>query len=219
MMQTDRTQVRSVRDADGDLAPSRLDDPVAMEADWSPMPYESTRPYRLGISVERLDRIELAAAWPVKVLCLVLTAFGLALAAWAAIAPVSPEFKDSMVVLLAVGCMAAGAGITCLSGVMRSFILDKTAGKFGRGRIIGGLPGPQGQEIGMPIERVHAIQLLSEGSEHSSLLAFDVTYQLNLVLNDGTRVHLLRSRKEEAVVSMAGAIGQFLEKPVWDARY
>ena len=66
-----------------------------------------------------------------------------------------------------------------------------------------------------PLSSIHALQLLSEyisGSKNSY-----TSYELNLVLNDGSRINVVDHGNLERLRSDANRLSQFLDKPVWDA--
>ncbi len=66
-----------------------------------------------------------------------------------------------------------------------------------------------------PLSSIHALQLLSEfvsGSKNSYH-----SYELNLVLNDGSRINVVDHGNLERLRADASTLSQFLDKPVWDA--
>ena len=66
-----------------------------------------------------------------------------------------------------------------------------------------------------PLSSIHALQLLSEfisGSKNSYY-----SYELNLVLHDGSRINVVDHGNLERLRSDASTLSQFLGKPVWDA--
>jgi hypothetical protein len=66
-----------------------------------------------------------------------------------------------------------------------------------------------------PLSSIHALQLLSEfvsGSKNSYY-----SYELNLVLDNGSRINVVDHGNLERLRADASTLSQFLDKPVWDA--
>ena len=66
-----------------------------------------------------------------------------------------------------------------------------------------------------PLSSIHALQLLSEfvsGSKSSYH-----SYELNLVLNDGSRINVVDHGNLDRLRSDANTLSRFLDKPIWDA--
>jgi hypothetical protein len=65
------------------------------------------------------------------------------------------------------------------------------------------------------LKRVHALQIISEfcKSKNSSYYS----YELNLVLDDGTRINVIDHGNQQAVRDDAQKLSGFLNKPLWDA--
>ena len=66
-----------------------------------------------------------------------------------------------------------------------------------------------------PLSSIHALQLLSEFVSGSKSSYY--SYELNLVLNDGSRINVVDHGNLERLRSDASALSRFLDKPVWDA--
>jgi hypothetical protein len=117
-----------------------------------------------------------------------------------------------------VACVMVLFGLTSLSKVRQPMVFDRTTGRFGRGRISGANAGPHKHGMrGRSLEKIHALQLLWEGSGQVVPSA-EAAYHVNLVLDGGERVSVLRSKNEEDVVRVAMTLSRFLDRPVWDAR-
>lgn len=66
-----------------------------------------------------------------------------------------------------------------------------------------------------PLDEIHALQLISElcSSDDGSYYS----YELNVVLTDGSRINVVDHGKLGLLQSDAATIAEFLEVPVWDA--
>ena len=66
-----------------------------------------------------------------------------------------------------------------------------------------------------PLSSIHALQLLSEFISGSKSSYY--SYELKLVLHDGSRINVVDQGNLERLRSDANTLSQFLDKPVWDA--
>jgi hypothetical protein len=67
---------------------------------------------------------------------------------------------------------------------------------------------------------IHAVQLISKYNEDSSSEGAAVGYysfELNLVLENGSRVNVVSHGDKERMVSDAEEVTKFLGKPLWNA--
>lgn len=205
-----------VRDANRKLDLKLAENPVAMATEWEMMSPDDTRWYKLHIVTERLDRLELTADWRVKLVCVAMMAGGAWLAWWAYGTPGLYEEDMSMVLDVAIGCVLFLAGMTCLGRIHRPLVFDKKSGRFGKGRLGSMYAGQHGDGIeGQRMEKICSLQLLRAGSSDGSL---GMVFHLNLVLENGSRVNVLRSGDEHDVMHVAETVSRFVDRPVWDAR-
>lgn len=65
------------------------------------------------------------------------------------------------------------------------------------------------------LKRIHALQLLAERCKGDKSSYF--SYELNLVLDDGSRLNVIDHGKLESVRHDAQELAKFLGKPVWDS--
>jgi hypothetical protein len=104
------------------------------------------------------------------------------------------------------------AGLWLLRQTRAVMVFDKREGVFWR------TPGSETSGVRYPLERVHALQLLAERMRSSSRRGGSYySYELNVVLDDGKRVHIVDHGKRPQIEADAAALGEFLEKPIWNA--
>lgn len=65
------------------------------------------------------------------------------------------------------------------------------------------------------LKRIHALQLVAEHCKGDNSTYF--SYELNLVLDDGSRLNVIDHGKLASVREDANALAGFLGKPVWDS--
>ena len=123
--------------------------------------------------------------------------------------------QDTLVPIL-VGAVFAvvGACLGWFGTIPRVF--DQRHAAFWRGRR---LPTPMEfvarGNSSAPLSSIHALQLLSEFISGSKSSYY--SYELNLVLHEGSRINVVDHGNLERLRSEANTLSQFLDKPVWDA--
>jgi len=199
---------------------AQFNDPLAEQIQWAPMK-EGGANFRTHRLVSGLgNRVEFRATAGAKLFGLLFLFVGLAVLAVAVVVAVTGTQGVLPVILLGLlGLVFAGIGGGMLYVMTRRAVFDKDSGYFWRGRrdpqmaLLGAPPGEF-----TPLTTIHAIQVLSErcqsGGESSDTY---YSHELNLVLQDGTRVHVVDHGSRAHIRDDADALGKFLGVPVWDA--
>ncbi len=116
-------------------------------------------------------------------------------------------------VLMGLAFAAAGGAMMIFGFAPATF--DKQAGYFWKGRKNPRHALPRQLTAFTEIERIYALQLVSEycrGNKNSYY-----SYELNLVLTDGSRINVIDHGSLDTIRQQADTLSRFLEKPVWDA--
>ena len=76
----------------------------------------------------------------------------------------------------------------------------------------------KGKKVSVEFKDIYALQLIEKSVEGETKEGkyIDNYYQLNLVLNDRERVHVIDQKKNPQFVEYALSIAEFIEKPLWD---
>ncbi len=190
--------------------PSVFDDPLALETEWVPAASggASFRTHRL--IQPSATRIEFAPTLGAK-------AFYLLFFQLNRIRISQIGFSDQVTLVpIFVGAVFAVAGACLYWFGTTSRVFDQRFAAFWRGRR---MPTPmelvERGDSSAPLSSIHALQLLSEfvsGSKNSYY-----SYELNLVLNNGSRINVVDHGNLERLRGDANMLSQFLDKPVWDA--
>jgi hypothetical protein len=147
--------------------------------------------------------------WITPVLALVVGSIpaGLAvLLAW----PTGPQtWRTALTSALTLGA-ALGGWAWLLRYATRAPWFDKRAGAFVVPRA------PLVRPLRVSLRGVHAVQLLRELCEDGEGRSFH-SYELNLILRDGDRVHVIDHRSLDAMLELAQKTARFLGVPLWDA--
>jgi len=203
--------------------PARFDDPVAQQTDWGPL-----KPGGANFCTQKLvrvdpDRLEFHAAWGAVLVGLFFLLVGLAALAffvagtlfgWTA---ASSGDKSVLWIPALFGSLFSAAGGGMLYGFTLPVVFDRRRGYFWKGRRAPSqLLGRGAAERVTDLARIHALQLIAElchGSKGSSYYS----YELNLVLEDGSRVNVVDHGNLERLRQDAQALAEFLGRPLWDA--
>ena len=188
-------------------------DPVAAKTGWDPARGggQSFRGHRL-VQVDH-NRLEFRGTLGGKFFSLVVLLPGLLLTGMAiydaTVAPV-PGMKSTVGCFFA-GLVFAGAGILVFPSAI---VFDRRANLFWKNRLLSWRRGHAGsRSASISLKRIYAIQILSELIKSKSTY---YSYELNLVLEDGSRVNVVDQGGLEKLREDADTLSRFLGRPVWE---
>jgi hypothetical protein len=194
------------------------DDPLLAQIAWTPAKGGGAnfRTHRL-VQIDQ-ERVEFRTSLGAKLFCMVFLLPGLAIMIFAPSAVYS-EGKIGMnpetIFPVLFGLVFAGIGGSMLYFMARPAVFDKKNGHYWRGW---GNPekmlNPENLKNYTKLDRIHAIQLISEhcSGKNSSYYS----YEINLVLEDASRINIVDHGDLKKIRDDAHALSQFLNKPVWD---
>ena len=199
--------------------PSVFDDPVALETDWAPAASGGTSFGTHRLIQPSANRVEFAPTLGAKAFYLLFLGLGSGLLCFQInrirIGQTGFSDQDTLVPIL-VGAVFAVAGACLYWFGTTPRVFDQRLAAYWRGRRV---PTPmdlvERGDSSAPLSSIHALQLLSEfvsGSKNSYY-----SYELNLVLNDGSRINVVDHGNLDRLRSDASTLSRFLDKPIWDA--
>jgi len=217
-----RKLVQKLRGLVGDRStfdPSGLDDPIAMQTDWTPARGggASFRTHKL-VEVNS-DRLEFRASIGAKLFYLIFFLAGMGvLIGFSASRLSSGEFSfdvaTSMPMLL--GLVFAIVGGCMLYFGTAPIVFDKRKGCFWKGRKApDAVLNRKDLKHYAELEEIHALQIISEHCRGDKSSYY--SYELNLVFKNGKRINVVDHGNQDKLREDAGRLSAFLEKPVWDA--
>jgi len=199
--------------------PLRFDDPIAVQTAWSPLKNGGTN-FRTHRLVEHDSaRLEFRAAAGAKLFYLVFFFVGVGALVGVSYANIrSGEFgfNGQTIMPILIGFVFALAGGCLFYFGTAPIVFDRRRGYFWKGR-----KSPDEVFDKTKLKRfaelqdIHALQLISEyvsGNKNSYY-----SYELNLVLKDGSRTNVVDHGSIGRLREDADTLSAFLEKPVWDA--
>ena len=195
----------------------RANDPVAQAVKWTPLKGGgfNFRTHQLTRTNDR--KMEFKPSWTSRILTVLIIGFGLYL-------PVYHTFVQDMIdsslgpvgesiMAWGVGVLMVFLGIKFWLRMNRGYTFDKSTGRFIN----------HGKEYeSVPLDEIHAIQLILERikdinrSVGSSSRTSFTSFELNLVLKDGKRVHIIDHSNRHKIREDAEKLGEFLGVPVWE---
>jgi len=204
--------MESIRRSESSFDPSLLGDPVAMKTGWDSVGsgYTNIATHKLvEVSPQRLEfRSTLKAYAAAGVFLLIgMGLFGHAI-------------KSSSSLLF--GVLFFGIGVLMMYFGSIPFVFDKREGYLWKGRKkpeSDAVEKHSARKIAL-LDEVHAIQLLYElvktRSQTTGTKYVD-TYEMNIVIGDGSRVSVVRHGDKESLLKDAEKLSIFLGKPIWNA--
>ncbi len=176
---------------DPSSAAAKFGDPLAEKTSWLPLKPGGAN-FKTNILKEiHPGRLEFRASGGMKIFSGIFAVIGISvLAVKLAKFPPHPHKEDWF--LLAFGALFALVGLGML--------------------FFGSIPAMKNHT---KLNRIHAIQLISEFCSGDKSRYY--SYELNLVLEDGSRLNVIDHGNVEAVRADAKKLAGFLGKPLWDA--
>jgi hypothetical protein len=201
--------------------PSQLGDEVALRTDWGPAVSGGTsfRTHRLVHAGPR--RAEFRVTGGAIVFFGVFTLIGLGVFLGFARGAVRGLLSGSLMSLFMIIPIVVGGGFVAIGVGMwwhygAPAVFDKQRGEYWKGRRS---PAESANrhtvKERVQLDRIYALQLIKEhctGDESSYY-----SYELNLVLEDGTRLNVVDHGNQDMLRRDAEELAKFLGRPLWDA--
>jgi hypothetical protein len=198
--------------------PSAFEDPLALQTSWHPAADGGASFGTHRLRQRAGHRVEFVPTGAWKLFCLVFLLAGAGVLVWHL-----HRYDLDQVVLsnqatfvpLIVGVVlsGAGAGMGWVGSAPRVF--DRARSMYWRGRGEPVMSGSRGQNgSSTPLSAIHALQLISE---YVSGKTSYTSYELNLVLVDGSRINVVDHGNLQQLRADAQTLARFLDKPIWDA--
>jgi len=212
-------KLKSPADAGEPFDAARFGDPLALQTKWTPAKGggASFRTHKLVKA--GFDRVEFRASAGARAFYLVFLVVGLALAGGFSFARFSAGgfgFDFETIMPIAMGLVFAVAGGCMLYYGTAPIVFDTRKGYFWKGRKA---PDEVFDKRAIKhfaeLEEIHALQLLSEYCRGNKSSYY--SYELNLVLKDGSRINVVDHGNRTRLREDAAVLAALLDKPVWDA--
>ncbi|MEW5736683.1 MAG: hypothetical protein AB1921_17695 [Thermodesulfobacteriota bacterium] len=195
-----------------------VDDPVVRKTEWTPAKKGGANFKTRNLVRVNEQRLEFRASTQQVLVSLVFLLVGLGLFLGLPIYEWGLGGLDmgrKVLLLIPVGLLFFLVGAALLVSGMVPAVFDKGRNAFWRGKTG---PGEAFERKGLKdyteFHRIHAIQLVSEYCKGSKTSFY--SYELNLVLDDGSRLNIVDHGDKDRLREDAKVLGAFLGKPMWD---
>lgn len=198
--------------------PAALGDDLARRTEWGPAKSggASFRTHRL-VEVDP-TRVEFRATRGAVAFYLIFLLMGLGFAIGFTVAAVSADssqgFPMFLPALIGLVFVAIGGGLMYFGTA--PIVFDRRYGEYWKGRVA---PNETGNRLELKhhaeFDRIHALQIISERC-HSKNSSY-YSYELNLVLDDATRMNVIDHGSLDDMRRDAQRLAALLGKPIWDA--
>jgi hypothetical protein len=189
--------------------PASLQDPVALTTEWKPCNPGGANFRTRALTQYGPRRVGFRPTLGAVLFCAVFAVLGCALLVGALNATMSANTRAPVGVLSLVGLAFAGGGLVALYLNTRPIVFDRELGRFWKAWRT---PRP-GVSVGVELTSIHALQVISE---YCSGKASFYSYELNLVLTDGSRLNVVDHGDLASIRGDAEALASFLGVPLWD---
>lgn len=208
---------------------SFLDDPVAVQTDWTPAEKGGSNFKTHKLVTVNQDRMEFRASMIAMLLYLFFLLLGVVCVGHyllgflhdKSIMDILGLSHDQNIIGLFVGIIFAGMGGAMLYFGTEPIVFDKRKGFFWKGKkspdeVVDGKP----FECVARLDKIHALQLILEDVKYKDDDGHERSFhscELNIVLEDGKRINVVDHAILSDLYKDVATLSRFLGKPVWDA--
>lgn len=213
-----------LQNKDNTVNPAIFNDALALEIDWQPLQPQGESIMTHELTAVSGHRLQFMPTSGLYVFTGFLIIFGLIFLTFGALTGFNlmPYVNNSnlpeplpSILFIAMGSLILYYSISRIRKYFAPMVFDDQEGYFWRGKEM-----PKWHErhdeddFSIPFSRIHAIQILSEyvSARHSYH-----SYEINLVLKNGSRVPLIDHSVKRSIISDAERLGRFIGVPVWSA--
>lgn len=198
--------------------PSKFGDEVAMKTEWSPLKGGGSNFQTHKLVEINYNRFEFKSTLGAKIFSLIFLTVGIAMPVIFGMNMIQTRadlFTSDFLFILLFGLIFTAVGGWMFYSFAKPVIFDKTMGLYWKG-----WKSPERylvkteEKNSIRISKIHAIQIIPElvRSDNKSY----VSYELNLVLRDGSRMNVVDHGNPLKLRDDSEKLAEFLDVPVWD---
>ena len=210
----------AARDA---VDPAVFQDPLAMRTEWTPKSRGGSNFTTHRMRKVHGQRLEFRATGGMRAFTMLFLLVGLGVMGFAVVSlrKGGAFFSQDVLFLLLFGVVFALCGGLMLWFALTPIVFDLGLGFYWRNRKRPDrVFDPSTLKNCVPLARIHALQILAERVTSSGGKGRSrnyLSYELNLVLDDGSRLNVVDHGNLDTLQSDAAEISSLLGKPLWDA--
>ncbi len=213
MIERFKEKINELREGKTAFDPASLNDEVAVKTEWTPAKGGGssfgTHVFRTISSGRAEFKVKIAALLFPSIFMVA----GLAAGIGMTIGGLKKNDMEMLYFGIPFGIIFFLAGFFILRSFITPRVFDLDMGYYWRGRKPPNMNSKKNEQC--PLEDIHAIQILREYCRSDKQSYY--SYELNLVLEDGSRLNVVDHGKLKLIQEDAQKLGQFLNVPVWDA--
>jgi hypothetical protein len=193
--------------------PQRFGDPMALQIDWSPLARGGSTFRTHTLDGSNPQRWVFKMSHGGLLFCAVFITMGLG------IFTASFWQDDNAIVMRLFGAVFAAAGFAMGWAMSAPTVFDRHRGYYCKGRKQPENTFDRSKLINYTqLDRIHALQLIAElVTQSQKNKSKYLSYELNLVLIDGTRLNVIDHGDHARIRADALKLADFLGTPLWDA--
>ncbi|MDZ7719884.1 MAG: hypothetical protein U5K72_13790 [Balneolaceae bacterium] len=199
--------------------PSKFKDDIAMETQWSPLKRGGSNFQTHKLVEVNYNRLEFKSTLGAKIFSLIFLCVGLTVPVFFGIKMVQETgdlFQKDFLFILLFGLIFGSVGGWLFYSFSKPVIFDKSMSLYWKGwkapkRYMAKLKEDDSSRIG----NIYALQIIPELVRNDNKSY--VSYELNLVLKDGSRMNVVDHGSPIKLREDAKVLSEFLGVPVWDA--
>lgn len=199
--------------------PSRFNDSIAMQTEWTAAKSGGSNFHSHKLIRDNYNRIKFRSTLTAKMFSSVFIILGAVVPGMIMLNPDpsgDPLSLFDHIMLTGIGLIFMGVGGFLIYIYAKPIVFDKLNGYYWKGWSEPSLTaGRQSAKNCTRLRNIHAIQLLSEYIQSDKNSYY--SYEINLVLKDGSRLNVIDHGNVDEVQRDAKILSDFLDKPVWDA--
>lgn len=185
-------------------------DPLASLTDWTPARRGGTKGRSRSLVQSGSERLTFRPTVRMLLFYAVPVLAGAGLIIFQPIQDLEPTWLQS-----ATGLVFLVMGLVFGYRASIPVVVDKHVGACWTGwRAPGSAEAARDQQSGAALTDIRAVQVIPERLRHKESL---VSYEVNLVMADGSRLNLVDHSSQSVIREDAQTLGAFLDVPVWDA--
>ena len=205
------------------IEPAQFDDELAMRTQWSPVVKGGSHVGTHDLKEVSPDRLVFTPTPTSQLSVWTMLGIGIAIPV-AALLNMNEGVQlddDNFIAAAAICIFASGffvaAGLIMRNGIGRSHTFDRRSGKYWNTRKEPVSPA-RGADKAVSLDQIYALQIIEEHFPATQKQRRYNSYELNLVLDDASRINIIDHTEANQVRSEAGKLARFLgDIPLWDA--
>jgi hypothetical protein len=191
------------------FAPGALGDPVAKLTEWGPCKVGGASFCTHVLRDDDLARLSFRPTVGAIIFYAIFFLAGSGMVVLGVFTALTTDTAVPLVVLGLVGLLFGSIGAAMLWSGTQPIVFDRAQGRYWKGWS----PTPPGVAAGVELTAIHALQIVSEYCGGKTRF---YSYELNLVLKDGTRVNVVDHGDVARLRKEGSTVARFLGVPLWD---